>query len=53
MKAYEKAAENGKKRRYYRITSAGKRQLTAERRQWEEFTGSVEKVIGGGARAFA
>ena len=51
--AYEKAAENGKKRRYYRITSAGKKQLTAERRQWEEFTGSVEKVIGGGARAFA
>ena len=53
VKAYEKAAENGKKRRYYRITSAGKKQLTAERRQWEEFTGSVEKVIGGGARAFA
>ena len=51
--AYEQAAENGKKRRYYRITSAGKKQLTAERRQWEEFTGSVEKVIGGGARAFA
>ena len=53
VKAYEKAAENGKKRRDYRITNASKKQLTAERRQWEEFTGSVEKVIGGGARAFA
>lgn len=53
VKAYEKEAENGKKRRYYRITSSGKKQLTAERQQWEEFTGSVEKVIGGDARAFA
>ncbi len=53
VKAHEKEAENGKKRRYYRITSSGKKQLTAEWQQWEEFTSSVEKVIGGGARAFA
>ena len=53
MRAYEKEAENGKKRRYYSITPAGERQLRAEMEQWESFRCSVERVIRGGAHAFS
>jgi DNA-binding PadR family transcriptional regulator len=30
-----KTAETGRRRKYYRITSAGRAQLAAERRQWQ------------------
>lgn len=53
VRAYEKEAENGKKRRYYSITPAGEQQLRAEMEQWESFRCSVERVIRGGAHAFS
>ncbi len=53
VKAYEKEAERGKKRRYYSITAAGRRQLAEEVEHWEEFSRSVERVIRGGARALS
>ena len=41
----------GRLRKYYRITAAGKAQLAEEKKQWEVFSTSVERVIG--ARGFA
>lgn len=51
VKSYRAQAENGKERKYYRITEAGKAQLAAEKREWETFRTSVERVIG--AKGFA
>ena len=51
VKSYRAKAENGKERKYYRITGAGKAQLAEEKKQWEVFSASVERVIG--ARGFA
>ena len=51
VKSYRAQAENGKERKYYRITGAGKAQLAEEKKQWEVFSTSVERVIG--ARGFA
>ena len=45
--SYRKEAENGKSRKYYSITAGGKKRLTAEKEQWQEFTTAVNKVIGG------
>ena len=46
MKSYRAQAENGKERKYYRITATGKAQLVEEKKQWEVFSTSVERVIG-------
>ena len=47
VKSYRKEAENGKSRKYYSITSGGIKRLAEERRQWQEFTTAVNKVVGG------
>lgn len=38
---------NGKLRKYYRITNKGKEELSKQKRQWEEFTDTVNDIIGG------
>lgn len=38
-------SENNRKARLYRITPAGRRQLAAERRGWEEYAGVVAAVL--------
>ena len=47
MKSYRKEAENGKSRKYYSITAGGIKRLAEEKRQWQEFTTAVNKVVGG------
>lgn len=47
VKSYQKEAENGKKRKYYTITTQGERRLAQEREQWSVFSASVDRVIGG------
>ena len=47
VKSYRKTAENGKERKYYKITQQGKARLESEKKKWEQFTSSVIKVIGG------
>lgn len=37
----------GRKRRIYRLTSAGERSLAEEARQWRAFSGSITLVLGG------
>jgi transcriptional regulator len=40
----EKAGQ--RRRRYYRLTSAGKRVLAAQRDGWQEFVGAINRITG-------
>jgi PadR family transcriptional regulator PadR len=40
-------SENNRKARYYKITKAGRKQLTRERQKWESITTAVDKVLEG------
>lgn len=53
VKSYTAKGENGKNRRYYQITKAGKGELKEQEEQWKNFSISVNKVIGGNAHAYA
>jgi PadR family transcriptional regulator, regulatory protein PadR len=37
-------AETGRKRKYYRVTGAGREQLAEERRQWRTVDGALRKI---------
>jgi DNA-binding PadR family transcriptional regulator len=37
---------SGRRRRIYRLTAAGEAALSAEARQWQEFSGSMTRVLG-------
>lgn len=39
-------ADSGRRRKYYRITAAGKRALEKKRAQWEEFSIGVNGILG-------
>lgn len=51
VKSYKATAETGKERKYYQITARGKTQLVKEKEQWNDFTVSVKKVLGGAGYA--
>lgn len=53
IKSYMSKGDTGKVRRYYQVTKAGKNQLAEEKKKWDMFSISVNKVIGGGSHAFA
>lgn len=53
VKSYRKEADNGKTRKYYSITDKGIELLDKEKKQWELFTMSVNKVIGVGSYALS
>ncbi len=38
---------DGRRRKYYRLTAAGKKELAAKRDQWEQFALGVNRVLGG------
>jgi len=40
-------ADTGRKRKYYRVSAAGKKQLKAERVQWETVDGMLRNLWGG------
>lgn len=40
--------ENGRTRRYYQLTEAGKKTLSAQISEWERFTSAVNRVLSGG-----
>ena len=40
-----KASENNRRARYYRITSAGRRRLAAEQKEWERVSVAVNRVL--------
>ncbi|CAM3445219.1 helix-turn-helix transcriptional regulator [Erysipelothrix sp. HDW6B] len=45
LKSYMAKGDNEKKRKYYRITTAGQKQLEEERAIWEQFSNSVKRVV--------
>ncbi|MDD3395534.1 MAG: helix-turn-helix transcriptional regulator [Anaerotignum sp.] len=51
VKSYRAKAETGKERKYYQLTTKGKTQLSEEKEQWNSFTLSVKKVLGGAGYA--
>ena len=53
VKSYMAKGDTGKERKYYKITSSGQRQLVEEKKQWQVFSSSVNKVIGGESHVFA
>src|SRR6185503_15344046 len=44
VKARWKVADSGRRRKYYRITSAGRTQLAEERRQWQAVDSTLRGI---------
>jgi len=44
-------SENNRRARYYRLTTAGRKQLAREEESWYELTGAVALVLSCGAKA--
>jgi PadR family transcriptional regulator PadR len=40
-----KVTENKQRAKYYRLTSAGKKQLAAERSRWAEIVGAIHRIM--------
>ena len=41
-------SENNRKARFYMLTKAGRKQLTAETRQWKRMTSVIGRILGAG-----
>lgn len=48
LTSYEGAAEGARMRKYYRITPKGKGRLQEKKREWEQYTTAVNRVLKGG-----
>ena len=46
VKSYRKKGDTGRERKYYQITTRGEKELIEEKRQWQVFSSSLNKVIG-------
>jgi len=47
--SYWEETASARKRKYYRITEAGKKLLTEKEKEWHVFSRAVDQVIGGGS----
>lgn len=47
IESYWFDADNGKRRKYYRITEAGKNLLGNKKSEWEVYSKAINSVIGG------
>jgi PadR family transcriptional regulator PadR len=45
VKAEWGASENNRRARYYRLTPAGRQQLTSEREEFDQMIGAIQKVL--------
>ena len=45
VKAEWGASENNRRARYYTLTAAGRKQLTAEREEFTRMVGAIQKVL--------
>jgi transcriptional regulator len=45
LEAEWKVSELGRRAKYYRLTTAGRRQLTVEAREWERMSKAIERVM--------
>jgi PadR family transcriptional regulator PadR len=46
VKAEWGASENNRRARYYTLTAAGRRQLSAERAEFDRMVGAIQRVLG-------
>ena len=46
VKAEWGASENNRRARYYTLTAAGRKQLTAERAEFDRIVGAIQRVLG-------
>ena len=46
VESYE-GLENGRSRRYYRITSSGRKALKDDRAEWQQLSRAVSTILGG------
>lgn len=44
--SYWGTSENNRKAKYYKLTAAGKRQLTAETNRWRQVVAAIGRVLG-------
>lgn len=51
VEAYWEETESSRKRRYYRITEAGRAELTRQSEEFKVYTVAVRKVLGGVSNA--
>ncbi len=51
VSSYWGASENNRKAKFYRLTAAGKRQLSAEMSRWRQMAKAIASVLGEHARA--
>lgn len=49
IEAYWEDTESARKRKYYRITKAGKKLLQEKEKEWDKYAAAVRKVLGGAA----
>ncbi len=45
-------SEVGRRRKYYELTSAGKRALRARREEWRNFSGAINAILNSGRAAW-
>ena len=48
IEAYWVDGDNGRRRRYYRITEEGRKLLEEKKSEWKAYSGAVNRVIGFG-----
>lgn len=46
VRPFWETPESGRRRKYYRITPKGQKQLARASRDWFEFTGAVGRILG-------
>jgi len=46
IKAHWGASDNNRRAKYYQLTAAGRRQLEAEKDNWQKLTAAVAQVLG-------
>jgi PadR family transcriptional regulator PadR len=49
VEAYEEKTEGAKLRKYYHLTTKGKKLLVGKQQEWTDYTAAVNKVLNGGA----
>lgn len=49
IEAYWEQSESARKRKYYKITTKGKKFLKEKEHEWNTYASAVKKVLGGGA----
>jgi PadR family transcriptional regulator PadR len=48
VESYEQEADNGRIRKYYHLTSKGKKQLQEKHQEWLSYSSVINKILNGG-----